>query len=50
MESPPSKKELIPPPTERRARLNRLMDLLGAEGKTCAACSGVCCTFVANSM
>jgi hypothetical protein len=26
------------------------MQQLAKEGKTCASCSGVCCTFVANSM
>ncbi len=38
------------PPGPRRAELLHHMRHLASEGKSCAACSGVCCTFVANSM
>ena len=40
----------LPGPAERRARLRRHMRDLAATGRHCGACSGVCCTFVANSM
>jgi Fe-S-cluster containining protein len=46
----PAESEVIPSAPERRARLIEEMRRLAAEGKHCAACSGICCTFLANSM
>lgn len=40
----------LPPPETRRALLRSHMHDLSAKGWSCAACTGVCCTFVANSM
>lgn len=42
--------EVMPSAPERRATLIQEMQRLGAAGKHCAACSGICCTFLANSM
>lgn len=44
------KRSPLPPPAERRAVLREHMRELEGKGWSCAACSGVCCTFVANSM
>lgn len=46
----PAEPEIIPPAPQRRAGLIREMERLAGEGRHCAACSGVCCTFLANSM
>ncbi|MCC5846205.1 MAG: YkgJ family cysteine cluster protein [Verrucomicrobia bacterium] len=40
----------LPAPEARRAVLREHMRELESKGWSCAACSGVCCTFVANSM
>jgi hypothetical protein len=37
-------------PKERRALLLKEMTTLGEEGLSCSACSGICCTYVKNSM
>jgi len=39
----------LPEENPRRLLLDE-MEQLAKDGKTCANCSGVCCTFVANSM
>lgn len=40
----------LPDPAHRRARLREHMRELENKNWSCAACSGICCTFVANSM
>lgn len=40
----------LPPPEIRRALLRDHMLELDQKGWSCSACTGVCCTFVANSM
>ena len=50
MENQPGKESLIATPPERRRILRAQMRSLAQQGRTCAACTGVCCTFVANSM
>lgn len=42
--------KIIPSAPERRQLLVKKMEALGAEGKNCALCTGVCCTFLSNSM
>lgn len=42
--------EVMPAAPARRAPLIQEMHRLQAQGHHCAACTGVCCTFVANSM
>ncbi|MCC5850055.1 MAG: YkgJ family cysteine cluster protein [Verrucomicrobia bacterium] len=50
MESPTGEITPLAPPAERRANLRDHMRARHEAGNTCAACTGVCCTFVANSM
>jgi Fe-S-cluster containining protein len=47
---PPSLPPSLPAPSTRRAALRDHMRELEEKGWSCRACSGVCCTFVANSM
>ena len=50
MESSAGEITPLAPPAERRANLRAHMRAVNETGHTCAACTGVCCTFVANSM
>ncbi|WFB35044.1 hypothetical protein P3T73_12825 [Kiritimatiellota bacterium B12222] len=42
--------KINPSPIERRRELKQAMSSLANAGTHCGSCSGVCCTFLANSM
>jgi len=45
-----AEQKVIPPAPDRRKMLIGEMEALGNEGLHCAGCTGVCCTFLSNSM